>query len=187
MTSPSDPSLTVTVTERLRLRRFLPNEVDLLHRLVANPEVMRYSLVGPKDRDWCRRRLDAILESYETRGFGFWAVETGDGVTVGWCGLIVRDPESGDIELGYRFHPEFWGKGYGSEAAAAVLQHSFETLELSKVRALIEPANKASRRVAEKIGMTRCGETELEGKRIWIYEAGPSSSGDPASCGTELR
>lgn len=168
---PSHPTLTVTLTKRLRLRRFLPHEADLLYRLVGNPEVMRYSLVGPKDRAWCVERLAAILNSYETRGFGFWAVETGQGEVIGWCGLIVRDPESGEVELGYRYHPDHWGKGYGKEAARAALSYAFEQLRLPRVRALVEPANVASWKIAEAIGMTPRGMTEIEGKSVRIYEA----------------
>lgn len=66
---------------------------------------------------------------------------------------------SGDIEIGWHFHPDSWGKGYAPEAAAAVLDHALAR-GLPKVVAVINPANGASRRVCEKIGLHHQGITD---------------------------
>ena len=66
---------------------------------------------------------------------------------------------SGDIEIGWHFHPDSWGQGYASEAGAAVLAHAFEA-DLPQVVAVTNPANTASMRVCRKIGMQHQGSTD---------------------------
>ena len=65
---------------------------------------------------------------------------------------------SGDIEIGWHFHPDFWGNGYASEAAAVVLDHAFRC-GLNKVVAVTSPKNYASQRVCMRIGLTHRGPT----------------------------
>ena len=98
---------------------------------------------------------------------GFWAVGRRDtGVLVGTI-LLKPIPASGetsplqpsdDIEIGWHFHPDFWGNGYASEAAAVVLDHAFRC-GLNKVVAVTSPKNYASQRVCMRIGLTHRGPT----------------------------
>jgi RimJ/RimL family protein N-acetyltransferase len=79
---------------------------------------------------------------------------------IGYCGFfsqIVDDVE--EIELGYRLHPDHWGQGLATEAARAVRDYGFDDLKLPRLISLIHPNNVASRRVAEKNGMTPEKET----------------------------
>jgi RimJ/RimL family protein N-acetyltransferase len=83
---------------------------------------------------------------------------------VGYCGFfhqIVDEIE--EIEIGYRLHPAYWDQGLATEAATAVRDHAFRDLKLPRVISLIHPDNIASRRVAEKIGMTHEKETVFRG------------------------
>jgi RimJ/RimL family protein N-acetyltransferase len=81
---------------------------------------------------------------------------------------------SGDTEIGWHFHPNYWGHGYATEAAAAVLAHALDS-GLDKVVAVTAPANTASQRVCLRIGMTHRGQTDRYYNALCeLYEAAPS-------------
>lgn len=82
---------------------------------------------------------------------------TVDGQLAGTGGIHLRDGDPSCAELGYLLHPDHWGKGIATEAAGLLLRFAFDTLRLHRVEALTRPDNLASRRVLEKIGMTREG------------------------------
>jgi RimJ/RimL family protein N-acetyltransferase len=70
--------------------------------------------------------------------------------------LIPLDTVGPEIEIGWRFRPEFWGKGFATEASSTLLRHGLGALKLNQVMAEIDSENVASIRVAEKIGMVEC-------------------------------
>jgi len=71
---------------------------------------------------------------------------------VGWAGLAYL-PEFDEIDLGYRFLPEYWGLGIATEASRAILNYGFDQLELKKIIAIAMKEHKASIRVMQKVGM----------------------------------
>lgn len=174
--SPRPAEDIVAETHRLRLRRFRADEQDVLVRIFGNPEVMRFSLAGARDAEWCARRLEAILRDYRRQGFGLWVVElrvfeNGADPVIGYCGL-KRWPDVGgrpEVELGYRFLPSSWGHGYGTEAARAARDLGFETFGLSRLVSLIEAENIGSWKIAEKIGMSHERDVEMEGTPVRVY------------------
>jgi RimJ/RimL family protein N-acetyltransferase len=90
---------------------------------------------------------------YSRLGFGLFLVELKDGgEPVGMCGLIKRDTLP-DVDLGYAFLPEYWGRGYAIEAASAVLAYGHHTHGLQRIVAIVSPDNDSSVRVLEKAGM----------------------------------
>jgi RimJ/RimL family protein N-acetyltransferase len=148
----------IAETERLILREFTLDDLDDMAALFADPEVMRFSL-GTKSREQTERWIKGCQEDYspERWGFGLWAVvlkEGGD--LIGFCGLSRFDDIDGrpEVEVGYRLARRFWGQGFATEAALATRDCAFQTLGLTRLISIIEPANSASVRVAEKIGMT---------------------------------
>jgi len=169
-----EPSL-VAETAHLRLRCFSEDDTDRLVAIFSDPEIMRFSLGGPRDRSWCRERLDAILESYEKNGFGLWAVmvkSTSDADSyIGYCGLKRWSDLGGraEVELGYRSLPSSWGNGYGTEAAMAARDVGFDRFRLRRLVSVIEPDNIGSWRIAEKIGMHLEGDLALDGKPVRVY------------------
>jgi hypothetical protein len=74
---------------------------------------------------------------------------------IGRCGLGIRDSEIGEAVLWYTLHPTYWGRGYTTEAALAIVDFGFRELRLHRIWADCDPANIASCRVIEKIGMRR--------------------------------
>lgn len=104
--------------------------------------------------------LVARIEAhFDQRGFGLWAVEVPDVAPfVGFVGLSVPRLEAHFtrcVEIGWRLAAKHWGKGYATEGARAVLAFGFETLLLGEIVSFTTTGNLPSRRVMEKIGMTR--------------------------------
>lgn len=146
----------VTETDRLLLRHFHMLDVDAMQSVFGDAEVMHYG-PGVQTILWIREWLHSCRSDYYRKlGFGPYAVvEKSSGRVFGYCGLFYFPDISGqpEIEIGYRLAREFWGKGYATEAALAVRDYGFHALSLTRLIALIDPENAASRRVAEKIGM----------------------------------
>ncbi len=146
-------------TERLILRRFTPEDVDLLVELDGDPEVMRYLTGGqPTPRAAFEHDiLPAWLRYYE-RGddYGFWAaVEKGTGAFLGWFHFRpAGGAPAGEVELGYRLNRAAWGKGYATEGSRALIDKGFRELGVRRVVASTYQDNVGSRRVMEKLGMT---------------------------------
>jgi RimJ/RimL family protein N-acetyltransferase len=96
------------------------------------------------------------LEDYAKWGFGLWAVvEKPSRAVIGYCGLSRFADVGGraETEVGYRLARAHWGKGFATEAALAVRNYAFDQLAISRLIAIIDPANAASIRIAKKLGM----------------------------------
>jgi len=143
-------------TERLRLRLFTPDDVQIMFKLSTNPDVIKYADTPAKDMDEARQRLEqGPLFDYKKYGYGRFAVELKEtGEVIGFCGIKYL-PELDLPEVGYRYLPEYWGKGIGTEAAKACVDFARNDLKIKKLIALIIPENIGSIRVAEKLGMTK--------------------------------
>ena len=163
--------MTVTSTPRLLLREFTPDDVDALAPILADPEVMRFSLSGPETREQTAAFITWCQEQYARSSFGLWAVvPIDDGQLIGYCGLSEWEIDgTHEVEVGYRLDPHYWGQGLGTEAAQTALTYARSRLGLSRVIAIIEAANVASIRVAEKIGMRWEKEARLHDIPVRIY------------------
>jgi ribosomal-protein-alanine N-acetyltransferase len=151
-------------TPRLILRSFREEDIDRLAELMANPDFMRFSL-GPYMREQTQTVLQKFL-AWNQAGLPsqFAVIFRGNNELIGYCGFLHWHLDGKDeIEIGYRLHPEYWGRGLATEAARAVRDHAFADLKLPRVISLIHPDNIASRRVAEKIGMKIEKETVFRG------------------------
>jgi RimJ/RimL family protein N-acetyltransferase len=154
--SEKDPLLS---TPRLALRRFTPDDLDLLHRLNGDPTVMRYC-GGAKTRAETETMLKVrILEYYEKYpGLGTWAtMERSSGTCVG-LHLLNHIQGEAFIQVGYILFAEYWGRGYATEMCGAVLRHGFAALGLPRIVAITDLPNVNSQRVLLKAGLTRNGE-----------------------------
>jgi ribosomal-protein-alanine N-acetyltransferase len=141
-------------TDRLTLRQFVPADLDDFYRLVTDPDVTRYTGDGgPHTQEEVRRGLEErVLADYQKHGFGRWAVvERATGRVIGFAGL-KRQPELGEVDLGYRFFKDYWGRGLATEASRPIVQYGFARLQLSRIIGLVAPEHRASARVLEKLG-----------------------------------
>lgn len=145
-------------TDRLILRRWQPADRDAFARLNADPRVMEFypNVLTRAESD---AGADRIERHFEERGFGLWAVEVPDVAPfIGFIGLQVprfAAHFTPCVEIGWRLDPEFWGRGYATEGARAALEFGFEILKLGEIVAMTVPANRRSRAVMERLGMTR--------------------------------
>lgn len=140
-------------TERLILREFLLTDAANFFDLNNDPEVIRYTGDEPFETLGDAEELIRNYSAYTESGFGRWTVvlkETGE--ILGWCGLRAY-PHEEFVDLGYRFHQKYWGKGYATESAQACLNYGFKDLNLDTIIGRSATDNTGSIKVLEKIGM----------------------------------
>lgn len=146
-------------TKRLYLRELQPSDREALSKILQDEQTM-YAYEGAFSDTEVQAWLDKQLKSYQRNGFGLWAaVLKGTGEMIGQCGLTWQELTGEQVlEIGYLFQRAFWHKGYASEAAMACKNYAFEMLQADEVFSIIRDTNVPSQRVAERNGMTRCGE-----------------------------
>lgn len=145
-------------TRRLRLRRWREEDLQPFSEMNADPEVMEF-FPAPLTRDESDDLASRIETSFDTRGYGLWAVEvTETGRFIGFTGLLLATFDAHftpAVEIGWRLARDQWGLGYATEAARAAAQDGFERLELSEIVSFTTKGNARSRSVMERIGMAR--------------------------------
>jgi ribosomal-protein-alanine N-acetyltransferase len=148
----AQPSLVMQLqTERLILRRFREEDVDVMAGLFANPDFMRFSLGVFTERKQTVAFIEKVI-GWDRAGIPsqFAVVPCGEEAVIGYCGFFHHAEVPGEIEIGYRLDPDYWNRGLITEASRAVRDHGFADLKLPRVISLIHPENIPSRRVAEK-------------------------------------
>jgi ribosomal-protein-alanine N-acetyltransferase len=157
-------------TQRLLLREFTLDDFADVHAYASEPETVRYMDWGPNTPEQTRDFLHRKAESQQAlprAEYELAVVLRETGRVIGGVGLRVSRPEHFAGDMGYTFHPSCWGKGYGTEAAAALLAFGFGELKLHRIHATCDPENRGSARVMEKIGM------RYEGRlRDYTFEKG---------------
>ena len=145
----------VLETQRLVLREFQHEDLDALAAILCDRETMRYypvSFDSAAVADWIQRNRTR----YANHGHGLWAmILKSTRELIGDCGLVRQSVDAVDeIEIGYHVRRDLWNQGYAAEAARACRDYGFANLKVDRLISLIRPENLASRRVAEKNGMT---------------------------------
>jgi [ribosomal protein S5]-alanine N-acetyltransferase len=158
------------LTQRLALRPLRESDLDVLASIYADPAVMRF-LGGPRTREDTRTRLSWMIAAHREQGFGLWATTLrADGTLIGRCGIIVQDVEGQtEHEIAYLLGSQWWGRGYATEAAAAIRDHARARLGFDRTISLIDPANTASQAVARRIGMQHERDLVFEGRPTSIF------------------
>lgn len=160
-------------TGRLTLRELETTDLDVVAGMLADREVMRH-WPRPYTRDEAVGWIARQRERYTRDGHGYWLVlESDGGRVVGQAGAMTielnRQPE---VALGYILRRDFRGRGYATEAAAAVRDRAFATTGHDRVIALIRPVNLLSQRVARRLGMRANGFTTYAGLEHVIFAVG---------------
>ncbi len=157
-------------TERLLLRMFRQDDFEAYAAICADPEVMRYLGDGKALSRWdAWRQMAMILGHWQLRGHGLWAVEErASGALIGRVGFFEPEGWPG-FELGWMLRRASWGRGYAIEGARRALAHAFTEMDRRHVISLIRPANQPSIRVAERLGETLEGRTDLFGHAALVY------------------
>ena len=188
-------STVVIETPRLILRELTRDDLDDLAALFADPKVMRYigdgatksrqesaqlleRLLVNNDRSWSAElleRLPQLRRSFE-RDAHFGPLATickDDGRFIGRCGLLAWDLDGRkEVEVGYMIARSHWNRGLATEAARAIRDYGFDTLDFDRLISLIHRDNAASQRVAVKNGMTFERETMVGTTPVVVYAIG---------------
>jgi len=157
-------------TPRLILRCFREDDVDAMAQLFANPDFMRFSLGAFTERKKTVDFIDKVM-GWDRGSIPsqFAVVPRGERAVIGYCGFHHHPEVPGEVEIGYRLHPDYWNRGLITEAARTVRDHAFAELKLPRVISLIHPDNVPSRRVAEKNGMEVEKEITFRGFPTLVY------------------
>lgn len=146
------------------------DDAEALLDIFSDPIAMRYFAVifdRPRMDEWVRSNL----EHEKQYGFSLLSVILKDnGEVIGDCGLETDKIDGRTITgIGFDFRRSYWGKGYATEAALAVLKHAFARFDFDGISAWIDPENAPSQRVAERIGMTVEKYVTRGGKKYALY------------------
>lgn len=150
------PGTIELITERLLLRRHIAEDAKPLHKNFGQDEAMyEYSGWNPyATPEMAEETVARFLAAYDDPRTYAWAIEH-DGRLVGTIGAYDYDAESSAIEVGMSIERASWGKGFATEALAAVLRYLAEDQGIATVTAWCAADNVGSRRALEKAGMMR--------------------------------
>jgi RimJ/RimL family protein N-acetyltransferase len=164
-------------TERLFARRWVPDDWKRFRPLGTDPRVLEYLHTEPWSDERIRRFINKGIEVTRTRGRIHWPViHREDAELIGFCGF--SDDFAPDVEIGWRFRPEYWGRGLATEAATAVMRYGFDTFRFDHLASVTHHANRRSIRVMEKLGMTFEKTFIHKGVEVVCYaKANPSTQG----------
>jgi [ribosomal protein S5]-alanine N-acetyltransferase len=144
-------------TPRLIARRFGPRDIARFVAMRDDPEVARY-------QSWERyteedgRRFIADLARMQPGDPGWFQIaleEKASGRFLGDCGLFIDGADPRLARIGYTIARPFWGRGFATEAVAALTAFAFESFRLHRITASVDPRNAASCRVLEKAGYVK--------------------------------
>lgn len=161
-------------TARLLLRPLAASDLDAFAAMQADPAVMRHLGTGEtRSRAETWDQMARMLGQWPLRGYGMFAVEdAASGRFAGRAGLLHPYTWPGP-ELAYGFAAEFWGRGYATECAQALLGWAWDTVGLDRLISFVRPANAGSVGVLRKLGATLVEELELLGGPAQIWEHRP--------------
>jgi len=169
---PRKRDMTVIETPRLVMRELRDADHAALFEMYQDPRVSRFIGGPPPPVEEYWRRVRSVYPAYYARhGFGLWAtIRREDGRLLGRCGLLSQEV-GGErhVEVAYALAPEFWGRGYATEAAIASRDWAFRSLDVPHVVSLIDPANAASIAVAERNGMRPWKMADFRGSPVRVY------------------
>lgn len=165
---------TIIETERLILREFTSNDYEAVYEFNSNIELHKYTgdeIVESLDR--AKEIIkDIWLQDYKEYGYGRWAtIYKPENRIIGFAGLKYLS-DLNETDIGFRFLPEYWGKGIASEITGEIIKFGFENLGLHKIIGLVMPENIGSWKVLEKHGLTlyKVDEYDADGENYKWYK-----------------
>ncbi|OAB38665.1 GCN5 family acetyltransferase [Paenibacillus macquariensis subsp. defensor] len=140
-------------TERLIIRDFQMEDWIGVHKYASNHDVTEHTIWGPNSEDETKTYIEQeirIQQAIDRTDFEFGVILKKTNELIGGCGIHFNEHNA---ELGYCFNPDFWGNGYATEAAKAMLMLGFETFNVHRIYATCRPGNIPSANVMKRIGM----------------------------------
>ncbi len=161
----------VLETSRLLLKPFTPNDLDNLFALNSDAETMKY-IAPPLGKQQVIEVLHWFTREWERLGYGWFAIFNKENQDfMGQCGLqcLEGKPDAKDTELAFVIAKQYWGHGYATEAAQAVLEFGMNTAGLRRFVAVTMEDNIPSQRVLDKLHFQVEGKRELYGRTVLYY------------------
>jgi len=144
-------------TDRLTLRLMTLRDIDAVHAYQSLEDVARYQLFEPRDRSTVASKIAAWSEATTLEHTDDYlqlaVVRRHDDLLVGDLYFSLKSLENSTAEVGWSFNPEFSGNGYATEGALALLSLAFDTMELHRVMAELDPRNERSVKLCLRLGM----------------------------------
>jgi ribosomal-protein-alanine N-acetyltransferase len=164
-------------TERLLLRPWRDDDLAAFAAMSADPVVMEFLRPFPDPApEACQAWVAWARGHWDQHGFGQWIVEIPGVVEIpagasfiGVIGLAVVDYDAHftpAVEIAWRLARAYWGRGYATEAACAALDYGFGELDFDEIVAVTVPANRRSRRVMERLGMSHDPADDYDHPRV---------------------
>lgn len=146
-------------TKRTGFSKWNAADLDLAVQLWGEKEVTRFiCAAGTFSNQDIRNRLETELHNDEEFHIQYWPVfELSADKLIGCCGIRPFKSESHSYEIGFHLRKKYWGMGYASEAAKAVIDYSFAVLRADKLYAGHHPQNMASEKLLKKLGFQYIG------------------------------
>jgi ribosomal-protein-alanine N-acetyltransferase len=166
-------------TKRLIIREIREADLEGMFELDSNTEVHKYLGNNPiKTKEEAKNSIQFIKDQYIQRGIGRFAViEKKSGDFIGWSGFKLNKGEKETlngfdkfIDIGYRFIPKYWKKGYGLEAAIACLDFGYKTLNYDIIYGAADVENVGSNKILQKIGLQFINEFEYDNVKVNWYQ-----------------
>lgn len=173
-------------TERLILRELRESDIDGIFELDSNEKVHEYLGKNPiKTKEQALTNIQFIRTQYKELGIGrFACIEKASGDFIGWSGLKFNTGEKEKlnghqdfIDIGYRFIPKYWGKGYGYESAVACLEFGFNQMNYNTIYGAADVDNIGSNKILSKIGLQFVNEFTYKDVKVNWYKLNKSSYG----------
>lgn len=147
-------------TENIILKPYSMDDFEDLYEAYSDKNVMKYIPEGTMTREWLTNLINWMVnycyENNTAENMNKFGVSVEDKKThrvIGWCGLGTFDCNPVEVEIFYGLRSEYWGRGFGTEAASAMLEYGFNTIGLKRIIALVNTDNIASQKVIKKIGL----------------------------------
>jgi len=160
---------------RIYLEKLSAQDFESFYTLAGNEQVMELITGKPQTRDEARVKFLSLLENNKWKKplGSFMAFERSGSQLLGFAKLEIKGANHSEAELGYMLLPEFWGKGLGSEIAGTLLEVAISDPNLTRVYAITDPNNLASRKIlinkgfaSEEVGEIDGLPSEIFGRRV---------------------
>ena len=143
-------------TERLILREYEKDDWALVHHYAEKTDVVEFLPWGPNTEEETKQFIERVIKNRSKtprEKYEFAVILKENDKLIGGCSLNICNPEDQSGEIGYCFSPEIWGNGYATEAVSALIEFTFQKLEIHRLFAGVEPENTRSIRVLERLGL----------------------------------
>lgn len=157
-------------SDRLRFETWILHDLNSLYELHSDPLVQKSYAPGPHKwtMEGIAARLGLYMKEQETVGFTKWKLSLADGTFIGRAGWSRWGQDT--LEIGYAIKPQYWGNGYASEAAQALLSWARSNRAHDLLVGFALPNNAASLRILEKLGMKILDHREIAGAEFAYYQ-----------------